>query len=85
MKDSNIVEKGQVEYVFVSALSLSAPSPSNLGVCSAKSEKRKVSHSAVKLTRRFDTASPSKLSHRHPVVEEVGYNAAFGHQQSRGK
>ena len=77
---SNIVEEGRVEYVPVSAPSISVLGPSNLRVSSGKSKKRKISRSSVK--RRFEIASPHPSSQQHRVVEDLGFSAAFYRQQS---
>ena len=77
---SNIVEKGRVEYVPVSAPSLSTPGPSSLRVPSGKSQKRKISGSPVK--RRFEIASPPPSSQQHRVFEDLGFSAASDRQQS---
>ena len=55
LRISNIVEEGRVEYVPLSAPSISVLGPSNLRVSSGKSEKRKISQSHVK--RHFEIAS----------------------------
>ena len=77
---SNIVEERLVEYVPVSAPSISTPSPSNLYVSSGKSKERKISRSPVK--RRFKIATPPASSQQHRMVEDLGFTAASDRQQS---
>ena len=77
---SNIVEEGRVEYVPVSALSISVSSPSNLHASSGKSKKRKISRNLVK--RPFAIASTPPLSQQHRVIEDLGFSAALDRQQS---
>ena len=72
----SIVEERKVEYVPVSVPSISAPGPSSLCVSSGKSKERKVSRSPVKLPRP---------SHKHPVVEDLGFVVPLDRQQYRGK
>ena len=76
---SKKVEEGPVEYVPVSAHSVSVPGPSNLRVSSGKSKKKKISRSPVK--GRFEIASSPLSSQQHRVVENLSFSAALDRQQ----
>ena len=82
VRTSSIVEEGGLEYVPVSSSSVSAPGGSSLRVSSGKSEKRKLSQSAVKFPRRFEVASPSGSPPKKVVVEDSSFGAALDRQQS---
>ena len=72
---SNTVEEGRVEYVPVSAPSISVPAPSELRVTSWKSKKKKISRSPVK--RRFEIESPPPSS-QHIVWLRIWFYCRFG-------
>ena len=64
----NVVEEGRVEYVPVDPPAFGSPVPSKIRSPSSK-RKRKITHSPVKLPRRFEVSSPPASPPRQSLVE----------------
>ena len=81
---STVVEEGQVEYVPVAAPSRKVGSQSR-GLSSPGKEKKKVSHSPVKVRRQFEVSSPSGSSRKRTVTDDPNFAAALTTESIRGK
>ena len=81
---STIVEEGQVDYVPVAAPSRKVSSHSRHPSSPGK-EKKKVSHSPVKVRHQFEFSSPSVSSRKRTVTDDPTFAAALMTESPRGK
>ena len=84
MRNSTVVEEGQVDYVPVAAPSRKVASQ-NRRLTSPGKGKKKVSHSPVKLPRQFEVSSPSLSPRKRTVIDDPNFAAALTTESPRGK
>ena len=81
---STVVEEEQVDYVPVVAPSRKVASQSRRLTCPGK-EKKKVSHSPVKVPRQFEVSSPSLSPRKRTLIDDPNFAAALTTESPRGK
>ena len=81
---SSVVEEGQVDNVPVAAPSHIVASQSRC-LSSPGKEKKKVSHSTIKVRRQFEVSSPSVSSRKRTVIDDPIFVAALTIEYPGGK
>ena len=84
VRNSTVVEEGQVDYVPLAAPSRKFASQS-CRLTSPGKGKKKVSHSPVKLPRQFEVSSPSLSPRKRSVIDDPNFAAALTTESPREK